>query len=452
MKKYAFILAAFFACLIISCTKEQPALQEDNAGPAMKTVTISAAINENLTKTSYANGITFSWTAGDQISVLCSDGNFYTFTADQTAASSTFTGSIPSGEHLGAYAFFPADEGHLYSGLKFNIPEFKDLTSHPSADMPMVGDKGEGNTYSFMHCSGASLFTLDNIPSNIKSVKVSFVSASLKLSGLFGVFKSGDNNDEWRYNPDGGSTDSQKTFARKVTVVNGKAEVYLPYAWGASMWANNTVNVTGYDASNQEYALVTNKKMKSNSDYNYVRAHVQPLTPIVLNNLDNINWAAAGVVTSTLDEWQTETVALTELKAVADDYFLYARVKLPSSALTEKNYIDVYLSDGAEGDRVYSDYWLTTGAIFYKQEHKGPVSATSFTLKVNGVSVDTKMASSGDDIYLYMAIPRSVHSLLGTTGTVYFGTTLWQSWSIIGCLPSKRTWDHESYLIEVTLP
>ncbi|MBR5034499.1 MAG: hypothetical protein IKX71_04255, partial [Bacteroidales bacterium] len=367
MKKYAFIFAAIFACMIVSCTKEQPALQDDNANPAMKTVTISATIDENLTKTSYANGTTFSWTAGDQISVLCSDGNFYTFTADETAAESTFTGSIPSGEHLGDYAFFPADEGHLYSGLKFNIPEFKDLTSHPSADMPMVGDKGEGDSYSFMHCSGASLFTLDNIPSKIKSVKVSFVSASLKLSGLFGVFKS---SEQWRWNADGGSTDSEKTFARKVTVVSGKAEVYLPYAWGAQMWANNTVTVTGYDASNQAYALVTDKKMKGNGDYTYARAHVQPLTPIVLNNLDNINWAAADVVTSTLDEWQTATVALTELKAVADNYFLYARVKLPASAITEKNYIDVYLSDGADGEKVYSDYWLTTGATFYKKEHK----------------------------------------------------------------------------------
>ncbi|MBR5035442.1 MAG: hypothetical protein IKX71_09060 [Bacteroidales bacterium] len=451
MKKYSFILAAIFACMIVSCTKEQPALQDDNANPAMKTVTISATIDENLTKTSYANGTTFSWTAGDQISVLCSDGNFYTFTADQTAAESTFTGSIPSGEHLGDYAFFPADEGHLYSGLKFNIPEFKDLTSHPSADMPMVGDKGEGDSYSFMHCSGASLFTLDNIPNNIKAVKVSIVNRSLKLSGLFGVFKSGTNSDEWRWNAATGDTDSEKTFARKVTVVDGKAEVYLPYAWGSQLWDKSYITVTGYDASNQEYALVTDKQMKAISNYAFERAHVKPLTPLILNNLNNI-WSSSGVVTCTLDEWQTSTVALSELKVVADDYYLYARVKLAASDITDRNYLDVYLSDGDGTEYVWKDYWLTTGTTNYKEEHKGPVSATSFQMMFNEVLVDTNMESSGDDVYLYVALPRSAHPLLENAGTVYFGTTLWQGWGIIGCLPSKRTWDHESYLIGVTLP
>ena len=98
MKKYAFILAAICACLVLSCTKENPKFEEENASPAMKTVTITASIDDVLTKTSYADGTTFSWTKGDQISVYCSDGNFYPFTADETGATSTFTGSIPEGK------------------------------------------------------------------------------------------------------------------------------------------------------------------------------------------------------------------------------------------------------------------------------------------------------------------------------------------------------------------
>ncbi len=447
MKKHMLLFAAFGAFLALSCNKEvSPDTPSENG---MKKVTISATINDELTKTSYENGTTFSWTAGDEISVLCSDGNFYTFTADKTGATSTFSGSIPADEHLGAYAFFPADDAHAYSGLKFNIPEYKDLTSHPSADMPMVGDKGDDDNYSFMHCCGASLFTLTNIPDKIKSVTVSFVSASLKLSGLFGVFTS---SGEWRWNADGGSNDSEKTFSRKVSVKNGNAEVYLPYAWGAQMWANNTVNVIGHDASNKEYALITDKKMKGSSSYTYARAHVQPLKPLIIGQLNFIDWSANEIVTSTLDEWQTATVALTELKVTADDYYMYVRVKGPSSAITQDNYLDIDLSDGKDGEYVWGDYWRTTGSVIYRKEHKGPVTASSFTMTFNGISVDTAFETSGDDIYWYMAIPRSAHELLSSSGTIYVGACLWEGWGITGCIPSKRTWDHESYLMSVSLP
>ncbi len=452
MKKIALVFTALCTCMLFSCKQEIATPQDPEITPesGMQTVTITASIAE--TKTSYSESgsdLIFSWTAGDQISVLCTDGNFYTFTANSTAATTTFTGVIPDGVSLGSYAFFPADAGHTYSGLKFSIPEEKDLTSHMSADMPMVGDKGDGNAYSFMHCSGALKFTLANIPSEFVSVKISFVSASLKLSGLFGVFKS---SEQWRWNAAGGSTVSEKTFTRKVRVTNHTAEVYLPYAWGANMWANNTVTIKAYDSSDNEYAIITDKTMKGDGSYNFVRAHVRPLTPLILNNLERIDWSDAGVATSTLDDWQTSTVGLTELKATADNYYLYLRAKGPSSSITESNYMDVYLSDGAAGDYVYHDYWLSTGSVFYKQEHKGSVTSSSLTMKFNDISVDTRTEADGDDIYWSMALPRSAHDLILTSGTVYVGVSLWQSWDIIGCIPSRRTWDHESYLMEVTLP
>lgn len=327
MKKFAFFFAALCACLI-SCNKEISDPQNDVTTPevAMQTVTITATINDDVTKTSYAGGTTFSWTAGDEISVLCSDNVFRTFTANSTGTTTTFSGTLPSEVSLGDYAFFPADAGHLREGLKFSLPESKDLTGHPSADMPMVGDKGDKNTYSFMHCSGASKFTLTNIPSSIVAVEVSFVSASLKLSGLFGVFKSAG---EWRWNADGGSTTSEKTFTRKVSVVNHTAEVYLPYAWGTNMWANNTVTVKGYDSSANEYAIFTGLTMKGTSDYNYVRAHVQPLTPLGMNQLGFIDWTAVSIPTfagnGTGNNYGERII---QWKAFKDSYYLYFWYKI----------------------------------------------------------------------------------------------------------------------------
>lgn len=394
MKKYTFILAAICACLVLSCTKENPKFEEENASPAMKTVTITASIDDVLTKTSYADGTTFSWTKGDQISVMCSDGEFRTFTADETSVASTFTGEVPEGVTLGDYAFFPADADHVYSGLKYNLPEYKDLTQHPSADLPMVGDKNDDDSYSFMHCTGASLFTLDNIPANIVSVKVSFVSASLKLSGLFGVFKS---SEQWRWNADAGSTDSEKTFSRKVSVKNGKAEVYLPYAWGAQMWANNTVTVTGYDSSNNEYTLASGKTMKGTSSYTYARAHVQPLKPLFISQIGHIDWSGIesfGSTNSRIVQWQ----------ATSDDYYIYFRYKITASKIqwntTDTTYDESYIYTGFDIDRNASTGASASGGITLPG-----CEARSLVYPFTGNTQGTIEFKTGDDPRSFVQLP-----------------------------------------------
>ena len=109
MKRFAFIFAAFAACFAVSCNKEMPeSVTTPTVQDGFKTVTITADIADADTKTSYDADGKFSWTKGDQISVLASDDNFYTFTATETAATSTFTGQIPEDVTLGQYALYPA--------------------------------------------------------------------------------------------------------------------------------------------------------------------------------------------------------------------------------------------------------------------------------------------------------------------------------------------------------
>lgn len=344
MKKSFIIAAICVTALSISCNRDEMY----NPGPKMQTVTISASLNPS-TKTSYTDGTTFSWTKGDKISVYCSDENFYVFTATTTGATSAFVGSIPEGVHISSYAFFPADAGHAYAGsgsYKFSIPEYKDLSSHPSADMPMVGDKVEGDAYSFMHCSGAALLTVTDIPEEYTSVEISIVNASLKISGLYGVYKS---SGVWTYSAAGAANDSEKTFTRKVVVNNGTAQVYLPYASGADIWAKSAVTVTGYNSSNTASTLL-NKEMKGLPAF--TRAEVIPITPLAIppvNNLKNIDWtddsiSANAGINDRIVEW----------KATSDKAYIYINYKITaekikwSGSTYDKSYIYVGL-DYAEG-------------------------------------------------------------------------------------------------------
>lgn len=431
MKKSLVLFAAFVACFALSCNKVSETVKEEASSQAgMKTVTITATI-ANQTKTTYAPTTgAFGWNAGDQISVLGDDNNFYTFTAASTGATSVFTGSLPGGVELSSYAMFPADAGHAFDGsnLTYNIPEYKDLSSHPSADFPMVGEKGAGDVYAFKHNCGAYLMTVDNIPSGIVSVKITFVSGALKLSGAFGTFKSGD---DWGWNADGGSSTSEKTFSRKVAVSSNKAEVYLPYAAGAQMWSDNTVEIIGYDALDNPTTLLSGKTMAGNSAY-FVRGEIIPLTPLVLSNLANIDWADAGV--STFNQG-TYNYRIKEWKATSDKYYIYFRLqmaahKVPADPSGDYIYTG-FNTNGVAGDGV-APLWSTnleieadlealtllypfvsndgTTVVFKEGEDTAgfiqcPVKTE--TGKVTTTGYQPAGLSSGEHVYVAFAIPRA---------------------------------------------
>ena len=323
MKKYAFLLALASACFAISCNKENPSIVVPEG---MKYVTIKAKVTESNTKTSYTDAGVFSWTAGDKISVKCSDGNFYEFSADASGASCTFSGLVPTGVNPGEYAFFPADDNHEPTTPKYSIPENKDLTSHPSADIPMIGNKGNNDSYAFTHCCGAAKLTIANIPDDFKSLEITITSPSLKLSGQFNAFKSGD---YWRWNPAATETASEKNFTRKVSVVNNKASIYVPYASGSDWWGKNTVSVTGYDSSDNPTVLVASKTM-TNSIGTIERAHVKPLKAIGLNRLGHIDWTADGIPTFDGNNGDDHNYGerIIQWKVTSDSYYIYFYYKI----------------------------------------------------------------------------------------------------------------------------
>ena len=448
MKKFVLLFTAFSAFIAISCNKETVS-NETNLPPVdgMKIVTISASVAKAPTKTSYTGEGTFSWTAGDVISVACNDGNFYNFTATKAGATTKFQGYIPDGSEIGTRAYFPADPNHAAN--IFSVTKEKDLRSHPSADLPMVGTGakvGDDYKFSFSHCSGAALLTIDNIPSGIEYVEITVKNAGLNLSGLFTLYRVGETDN---YNWDPKAADGEhEFFIRKVNVSGNSAQIYLPYSSypERSMYKESTVNVTGYDSNDVPTQLFTDKSMKALGTFN--RAEVKPLTHLIYSNLANINWSDSGVYTSDLD-MSNEKKCLTQLKVSVDAYYLYARVTAPVSGFSG-DFLDIFLSDGSGSHYALSDdnhYWTTGGETVYREEHKGAATTSSLSMTFNGKSIETNTTNDGTNVNYYMAFPRSDHSLLSSAGTVYVSFMLWKGWNCAGCIPTRFT-----SMMSVTLP
>ena len=436
MKRLALIFTALCVCLTISCNKEVADSQGEVTTPeaTMQTITITASMAD--TKTAYTvdpsddTKLNFSWTTGDEISVKCTDGNFYTFTANSSGATTTFTGSIPSGYALDSRAYFPADANH--SATQFNIPKEKDLTAHPSADIPMVGIKGDGDSkaYTFTHCCGAACLTIDNIPDGIVSVSISIVNASLKLSGLFTI--KGDEGSHY-WDPEAKDEGTNNTFIRKVVVSSNSAKVYLPYSCEPSygnLWGSSTIGIIGYDSVGTPTTLLTGKTMGSLGAF--TRAHVKPVAPLVLSRLGFINWNEVGIpsygsVNERIVQWQ----------ATSDPYYIYFRFKITASKIQwddseegtyAKSYDKSYIYTGFNTDRdtgtggsvsggvtlagcearslVYPFKGTTKGTIEYKTGDD-PRSYIQCPIETSSGKVTTKGALDGSFAYIETAILRS---------------------------------------------
>lgn len=441
MKRFAFIFAAFAACFAVSCNKETPAetIAPPTAEDGFKTVTITADIADADTKTSYDAEGKFSWTKGDQISIMGTDKIFYTFTADETGATSTFTGVIPEDVTLRQEAFYPADSGikRVGSDYFYSIPEYKDLSASFSADLPMGSYSGT-ETYSFLHMTGAALFTFTNIPDGIESVEIAFTH-TVKLSGVWGTYHGTTDNGAtyWKIGAASATTDSEGKFIRKVPVVNNQAQVYLPYPSDDSIWAGLKVSVTGFDASDNEIVLLTDRATK-NTINAIPRATVTPIGELEIPDYLplSVDWNNANVTTCTTAE------GITELKVTADNDYLYIRFAAPKTFECDKLY---YYILGGEGETTASWAWTSKGASVYNSE--GPMSNNSLSIEYNGTSVGTNVTAEGDNIYWHMALPRNAHNLTTAAGDIKFSVMAYVNSNFAGAAPSR--WGE---MLEVTLP
>ena len=441
MKKFSIILAALAAAFAVSCNKEvaDPQTPQDPSAPAgMKKVTITASIDGADTKTSYDAEGKFSWTKGDQISVMGTGYGFYTLTATSDGPTTTFTGWIPEGVTLRQEAFYPADEAtnRTDGSYYFNIPMYKDLSQSFSADLPMGAYSGTTN-YEFKHITGAALLTFTNFPAEVETAEISIVNARLKLTGIFNAYLS---SGLWTWNSKTDVPEEERTLIRKVPVVGGQAQLYMPY--NGSLWWDytSTVNIKGYDAAGNEYVLLKDKKMKPD-EASAVRGVVKKYAPLALPDYvpavdwNKVDWAAENSVSPSVE-------GFTDVKVVADKYYMYARIEAPVTFAWDKLY---YYMGRGEGSNALSWAWTTTAALTYNYE--GTASLDALTIKYNGVTIDTKVETEGDNAYWYMAFPRNAHDITKDAGEIYFTLMGYVNGGFAGAAPLR--W---SPAMTVTLP
>lgn len=448
MKRFAFIFAAFAACFAVSCNKEMPeSVTTPTVQDGFKTVTITADIADADTKTSYDAEGKFSWTKGDQISVLASDNNFYTFTATETAATSTFTGQIPEDVTLGRFSYFPASENHTYDSATwysyFSIDEYRDMNGLASADIPMYGLKGDDDSFSFTHLTGAIQLTFTNIPANINEVEISVKSASLKYSGLWKISTA-----DWNWSAAVSEIDSELTYTRKVPVKNNTAQLYLPYK--GQVWAASTINITGYDESENEIILLTDKALKGNSTA-IERAQVVPYKTLELPDyVPPVDWDDPKIPSYDLPESASSSrQVLRKIQYCADvnkiNIRLTASISYIESTSTEKLTFAFFDKTNGSGAGLWGWWNSAAGDVQYVAEGKATISNTELTVTISE-GVETEIDTENNLVIWSFAIPRNTNEIFKNS-VVYMGIMSQCGSDATGALPDKY-----GSMLEVTLP
>ena len=189
MKKILYFAIACAGILAISCQKDSNSNDVKVASKG-RVVTLSASVD--ALKTTYADDKTFSWVAGDAISVMVSNGEetkAVEFTTEQSGASVFFTGTLEEGYDFTGKAFYPSnmsprDTAGTYAlNLVTGIMDSK----NPMSRIPLVGEL-DGETLYFHTAVGVMKFTVKNIP---EPAFYFALYANVPLSGEFMLSEDG---------------------------------------------------------------------------------------------------------------------------------------------------------------------------------------------------------------------------------------------------------------------
>lgn len=192
MIKRLLILVVLFAAA--GCSKVAESGKDTPRSPQMRTVILTACIDKREEETASGKAAVsdagaLTWQTEDKIAVLDDGGTFREFTLASGAGTdiATFEGSIPAGHSATTVAVFPWRNGHSWSaseGLSLSLPSEYSVAESAKALMPMIADfENEGDDLHFRHVGGLIRLTLQDIPSDASSVRLS--SYHNQLSGSF---------------------------------------------------------------------------------------------------------------------------------------------------------------------------------------------------------------------------------------------------------------------------
>lgn len=422
--------------IMAACSKE---VEVNNPQPEAKSTyefTIAAnMVMDEDTKTSYTGETTFSWSEGDQISVLFHDTGdnnaFYTLTATSVdGANATFSGTIDSGWEVGAadtgdkWALYPAGS-HSYTATApiINLSDEVDFSAtHFSANIPMYAigeDNGAGtDVYAFKYLTnvGAYKFTFNNL--DVSKVRlVVEQKGSYHISGDFQIAADGTkyNISPWTYSF---STDPGKVVTMTANVTSKTASFYIPF----KTWEGNFQPVlTLYDA----VTGYTIKQVTAKTTLPYVNGNkvivVQPFSaPGVGKPFDSafgVDWMAVG---GELDG-PTGSHSGMSLKGTKDADYIYVLCKIDKTKLLTgwhySNAMEMYLGKdlNEEGEWKWTPKRSTDGVwIGYITRESLPYTGSS----------NFKSYEVGDYYFTELRYLRSNKTYLAS-GTAYVGVLLW---------------------------
>lgn len=433
------------ACTLELVPQDKPA-QPTEDGSYVFSLNATAG---NLTKTSYADEMTFSWTAGDQISVLFhkdSDNKFFTLTTASSGANVTFSGDIEAGYEIGAstegnpkVALFPASPDHSYNAASatpvvFNIPILTDFTkSHFSANIPMFASGDGDNNFSFKHIAGGFKVVFTSIDPSISKVRLHVKNQTTKK--LSGNFTLQDSNTRWWDEWASEGSDDQ-TVDYVVNVVEGKATFYIPYGHNQEHFQPD-FTLTNAVNGNTLKVLSAKAAFSGDNKPRYDRLVVLPEIPASGTGTSpgwrsnhEINW---DMVNTSVNGRTSENLAgINTMKVTSDATNIYVLLDIKSSYLVDNddydysNYLLLYAGDGSDTGTL-EWMWTTKQQNCFTGWMK-TANSTTFS-KVDGSIIDAIANIDGDHGYYEIAIARTGNSaLLGTT-------------AYLGCVFNKQYYD-----------
>lgn len=248
MRKHTILLLAAGLVTFAACTRvaDESPTTEVPAAPATYEFSLSASLDEEAPKSDYTSTGVFSWSEGDQISVLFHNGDdnkFFTLTAVTVSGNTaTFSGPVTVGYEEGSnlnakWALFPASDLHVYNTanvgvdkarhISFHIPSYTDFTApgaHYSANLPLAANSLSGSNYVFSTMCGGYKFTFSNI--DVEKVTFSVYSPNRMLSGDIPAAENGGKN---LYHSSSGSEDDKWLSFTASVPASKTVSFYVPY-------------------------------------------------------------------------------------------------------------------------------------------------------------------------------------------------------------------------------
>lgn len=281
MKKNIIYLAAL-AVMTAACSNEDDTILtggEMNGAADVKmiteTVTATNGDGSASTRAAVDASAAFTWTAGDQIAVHVSDGNYYTTTALAAGGNNTaeFSVTYPDGKTRDAFAVFPAaivaadaaNYGQSSTALDVTLPGSYAITevSGTTTPCPMIADN-TGSGWQFKQLCAMLRLTVTDIPATATYLTIDF--NGKKVQGAFSIATPVTVGTSTIATTATDGTDDIIT----VTGLTGAATTYdinLPLPTGDY----TNVTVTAYNSSDLAL-LTTTRPMKASGTYTAQRA------------------------------------------------------------------------------------------------------------------------------------------------------------------------------------